>query len=121
VAQVDADPGQKAEWMMNSNRETVMLAGRLSGMGNQAECTVSAVKVSLPRLNTWEYVKCDIHLAPESLPDGQYLFSCDFESGAGGDGSSGGQTQSWYRRQCFFSHERCGANDAATARSESSY
>jgi hypothetical protein len=72
VAQVDADPGQKAEWMMNSNRETVMLAGRLSGMGNEAECTVSAVKVSLSRLNTWEYVKCDIHLAPESLPDGQY-------------------------------------------------
>jgi hypothetical protein len=49
---------------MNSNRETVMLAGRLSGMGNEAECTVSAVKVSLPQLNTWEYVKCDIHLAP---------------------------------------------------------
>ena len=49
---------------MTSNRETVMLAGRLSGMGYEAECTVSAVKVSLPQLNTWEYVKCDIHLAP---------------------------------------------------------
>jgi hypothetical protein len=72
VAQFYAAPGQKAERMMNSNRETVKLAGRLSGMGNEAECTVSALKVSLPRLNTWEYVKCDIHLAPESLPDGQY-------------------------------------------------
>jgi hypothetical protein len=57
---------------MTSNRETVMMAGRLSGMGYEAECTVSAIKVSLPQLDTWEYVKCDIHLAPEDLPDGQY-------------------------------------------------
>jgi hypothetical protein len=33
---------------------------------------VSAVKVSLPLLNVWEYVTCDIHLAPEDLPDGPY-------------------------------------------------
>jgi hypothetical protein len=33
---------------------------------------VSAVKVSLPQLNTWENGKCDIYLAPENLPDGQY-------------------------------------------------
>lgn len=41
-------------------------------MGHEAECTVSAVKVSLFQLNTWEYVKWDIHFAPENLPDGQY-------------------------------------------------
>ena len=32
-------------------------------------------KVSLPLLNIWEYVKCDIHLAPENLPDGPYEVS----------------------------------------------
>ena len=55
-----------------SRREAVMMAGRLRGMGREAECTVSAVKVSLPLLNVWEYVKCDIHLAPQDLPDGAY-------------------------------------------------
>lgn len=29
-------------------------------------------RVSLPQLDTWEYVECDVHLAPENLPDGQY-------------------------------------------------
>lgn len=67
-----ADPEQKAGRMMTSDRETVMMAGRLSGMGYEAECIVSATKVSLPQLGTWEYVKCDIHFAPEDLPNGQY-------------------------------------------------
>ena len=47
-------------------------SGRLEGMGREAECTVSAVKVSPPQLNIWEYVKCDSRLAPEDLPDGRY-------------------------------------------------
>ena len=58
--------------MTTSHRETVMMTGRLKGMGRKAECTISAIKVSLPQLNIWEYVKCDIHLAPEDLPDGRY-------------------------------------------------
>ena len=58
--------------MTASNRETVMMAGRLKGMGREAECTVSSEKVTLPQLNIWEYVKCDIYLAPEDLPDGPY-------------------------------------------------
>jgi hypothetical protein len=58
--------------MTTSHRETVMMAGLLKGMGRETVCTVSAVKVSLPQLNIWEYVKCDIHLAPEDLPNGQY-------------------------------------------------
>jgi hypothetical protein len=58
--------------MTTSHRETVMMTGRLKGMGREAECTISAIKVSLPQLNIWEYVKCDIHLAPEDLPDGRY-------------------------------------------------
>ena len=48
-----------------------MMTGRLKGMGREAECMVSAVKISLPHLNIWEYVRCDIHLAPEHLPDGR--------------------------------------------------
>ncbi len=58
--------------MGTSNRETVIAAGQLKGMGHEAACTVSAVKVSLPQLNISEYVKCDIHLAPQDLPDGPY-------------------------------------------------
>jgi hypothetical protein len=58
--------------MTTSHRETVMMTGRLKGMGRQVGCTVSAVKVSLPELDIWEYVKCDIHLAPDDLPDGPY-------------------------------------------------
>ena len=49
-----------------------MMTGRLKGMGREAECTVSATKVSLPHRNISEYVNCDIHLAPENLPDGRY-------------------------------------------------
>ena len=58
--------------MTTSHRETVMMTGRLKGMGREAECTLSAVKISLPLINIWEYVNCDIHFAPENLPDGQY-------------------------------------------------
>ena len=49
-----------------------MMAGRLKGMGHEAECVASVVKVSIPHLNISEYVECDIHLAPENLPDGLY-------------------------------------------------
>jgi hypothetical protein len=37
--------------------------------------------------------------------DPDHLFSCDFESGTGGYGSSGSQTEPRHRRQRFFSHE----------------
>jgi len=52
-----------------------MMAGRLKGMGYEAPCTVSVIKVSLPQLDIWEYVRCDIHFAPEDLPDGSYEVS----------------------------------------------
>jgi hypothetical protein len=58
--------------MTTPHREIVMMSGWLKGMGHEAECTVSAVKVSLPQLDISEYVKCDIHLAPEDLPNGVY-------------------------------------------------
>jgi hypothetical protein len=49
-----------------------MLSGRLSGMGRDAECNVSAVKVSLPGTNAFEYANLGIHNEPADLPDGQY-------------------------------------------------
>jgi hypothetical protein len=55
-----------------SYRETVVMAGRLKGMSREAECTISAVKGSPPHGNMGEYFNCDIHFAPEDLPDGQY-------------------------------------------------
>jgi hypothetical protein len=69
------DAGQDEGSLTTSHRETVMMAGRLKGMGCEAGCTVSAVKVSLPQLKIWEYVRCDIHLAPEHLPNGSYEVS----------------------------------------------
>jgi hypothetical protein len=57
---------------MASNREIVMLPGRLKGMGREADCTVGAVKVSLPGTNVSHYAKCSIHHEPSDLPEGQY-------------------------------------------------
>jgi hypothetical protein len=58
---------------MSSYRESLMLQGKLMGMGYDAPCTLSAVKVSLPQLNVLEYVRCEILDAPHDLPDGQYF------------------------------------------------
>lgn len=57
---------------MASHRNIVMLAGQLSGMGREAECTVSAVKVSLLGTGVFEYANLGIHDEPKDLPDGQY-------------------------------------------------
>jgi hypothetical protein len=58
--------------MTTSMREAVIMSGQLSGMGREVSCTVSAIKVSLPQLAISEFVKCDILLAPQDLPDGSY-------------------------------------------------
>lgn len=54
-----------------------MLSGPLRGMGREAECTVSAVKVSLPGTNLYEYTKLGIHNAPADLPDGPYAVTIE--------------------------------------------
>jgi hypothetical protein len=41
-------------------------------MNLEAHCTVRTVKVSLPRLDDWEYVSADIAQAPTELPLGTY-------------------------------------------------
>ena len=58
--------------MSDSIREAVLLDGVLRGMNLEAHCTVRAVKVSLTKLDVWEYVAADIIQAPSELPFGNY-------------------------------------------------
>ena len=58
-----------------SVREAVHLAGVLRGMGLEASCVVRAVKVTIPKLDLWEYVAANIIEAPHSLPTGAYEVS----------------------------------------------
>ena len=60
-----------------SVRESVVIQGVLRGMNVEAQCTVTAVKVSLPNLDVWEYVRADITSAPAELPLGTYEVSFD--------------------------------------------
>ena len=60
-----------------SVREFVVVQGVLRGMKVEAQCTVTAVKVSLPKLDVWEYAKADIASAPAELPLGTYEVSFD--------------------------------------------
>lgn len=58
---------------MALNREGVVLAGRLIGMGREEGCTINAEKVSLPGIIVSQFSKCNVHNAPIDLPDGEYL------------------------------------------------
>jgi len=55
-----------------SFREAVLVPGVLRGMNREAQCVVRAVKVSLPKLDVWEYVAADVVEAPKDLPTGAY-------------------------------------------------
>jgi hypothetical protein len=55
-----------------SIHETVLIPGTLNGMGHNSPCLIRAVKVSVPRLDIWEYVKAEVFEAPEELPRGTY-------------------------------------------------
>jgi hypothetical protein len=56
---------------MATRREPVVLDGRLIGMGRDAECTVSAVKVTLVEASESFYTKCSVHKAPDDMPEGR--------------------------------------------------
>ena len=60
-----------------SIREAVMVPGTLRGSEFNAPCTVRAVKVSIPRLDVWEYVKVEVAQAPSELPAGNYQLTFD--------------------------------------------
>jgi hypothetical protein len=63
--------------MSYSIREAVILDGVLRGMDSEARCKIRAVKVSLPKLDIWEYVAADVVQAPNDLPPGAYEVSFD--------------------------------------------
>jgi hypothetical protein len=46
-------------------------------MNLQAPSTVRGVKVSLPKLDIWEYAVADMVQAPFNIPDGAYEVSFD--------------------------------------------
>jgi len=60
-----------------SVREAVLVEGLLRGMNLEARCVVRAVKVSLPKLDIWEYVAADVVEAPSDLPTGAYEVSLE--------------------------------------------
>ena len=60
---------------MVSIREAVLIEGVVRGNNLEARCTVRAVKVSLPKLDIWEYVAAEITQAPSELPIGTYYVS----------------------------------------------
>ena len=57
---------------MASQRELVMLDGRLNGMGRELACTISALRVSMTDTSVYEYERLMIFDAYEALPDGRY-------------------------------------------------
>jgi hypothetical protein len=59
--------------LIKSNRETVTLLTKLKGMGREAPCTVSAIKVSLPEFRIMGFVRCEVLQAPDDLPNGEYF------------------------------------------------
>ena len=61
--------------MSYSIREAVLIHGVLRGMNLEAQCVARAVKVSLPKLDIWEYVAADVVQAPTDVPNGAYELS----------------------------------------------
>ena len=61
--------------MSYSIRETIILDGFLRGEDCESRCKIRAVKVSLPKLDVWEYVAGDVSQAPDDLPLGAYEVS----------------------------------------------
>ena len=55
-----------------SIREAVLVSGVVTSDSGSATCTVRAIKVSIPKLDLWEYVSADVFRAPSELPDGAY-------------------------------------------------
>jgi hypothetical protein len=60
---------------MASSREVVRFRGTLRGKGHEADCVVSAIKVSLPGSGVSAYSRYDIVSLSKSVPDGRYDLS----------------------------------------------
>lgn len=57
---------------MASTREKDSFPGILRGQGHEANCTVSATKVTLPGSRFSTYAKLSIKNVSKSLPEGEY-------------------------------------------------
>jgi len=55
-----------------SFRESVLVSGTVTSSESSAKCTVKAIKISVPKLDLWEYVSAEVFEAPAELPDGAY-------------------------------------------------
>jgi hypothetical protein len=55
-----------------SQRKIVMFRGKLEGMNRVADCTVSAVRRTLPGTGMSALSRITIHQAPADLPEGRY-------------------------------------------------
>ena len=63
---------------MASTREPVSFPGILRGGGHEANCTVRAIKVSLPGMpSMFEYVDYSIENVSKPLPDNVYELSAN--------------------------------------------
>lgn len=71
------------EVFMSSSREGVFLPGILQGQGHEAECRVSATKVTLPGPSglpvAVAFSGYSIHSVSKKLPDGSYNLSVNAE------------------------------------------
>lgn len=56
---------------MSSTRQYVRLQGRLSGQGHEADCAVSAIKVTLPG-GPSAFAQYKVLSVSKDLPDGDY-------------------------------------------------
>jgi hypothetical protein len=59
---------------MTSTKERVQLRGHLSGQGYEADCVVSAIKVTVPG-GPFAYAKYSVHRISKALPEGDYQLS----------------------------------------------
>jgi hypothetical protein len=64
---------------MGSLMQRVRFPGLLRGEGHEANCTVSATKVSLRGTNHFRYVKYAIDDVSKALPDGLYQLAANGE------------------------------------------
>jgi len=61
----------------SSIRESVLVSGTLTSAAMLSACVVRAIKVTLPNLETSEYVKVEVALASPYLPNGDYELHFD--------------------------------------------
>ena len=65
---------------MPSKREPVSFSGVLRGQGQEATCTIDAIKVSLLGANVSNYVDFRVRSVSKALPEGVYELTANGEA-----------------------------------------